>query len=953
MYRKLLFLVLALGFCLTSLGRAANETIIWVSDSNVDSEFTDLLKAEGWIIDRHNEDLQGPLDQAELNMLNAARLVIVSRATGFMSEANVSVSSDTSQYLEPDDWNSIRAPVLLMSTHLAKPTAWKWFPSSDDANTDRSLIVEDPTHPVFDGFTVSEGDAIAFLDNTPRRTTMALRPNANEGSNGQLIATRNQRDRIWIVFWEKGVEFYKGSGQFAGGPRLFLSSGVGYRPQDGPPGSYNLAEGGNKVYLNAVRYMISLGHDITLAFNESPENGATDVNRNVILSWKPGDFTVTNNVYFGISSENVNNASVSDARGVLLSQGLNANTFDPGRLNVGETYFWRIDGVNDLESGSPWKGDVWSFTAEPVCFLIADVNATASSSFSANNGPEKTVDGSGLDAEGLHGTEETTMWMSGLGDNEPRIQYEFNKAYVLHEIRIWNSNQTIEPLFGVGAKEVVIETSLDGATWTALSPDPIQINRAPGQLSPVNSVVAPNATLARYVRISVKSNWGGLFPQGGLSEVQFCYLPVRARRPVPADGSTVDDIDVTLSWRAGRGSVSHQVSLGTDPDALALVATVAAPDRSLDISDQDLQYDATYAWQVHEDTGAAVYEGDVWRFTTPPSFIVDNFELYDNDCQRIFFAWQDGLGHNGNEDCGVAAFNGNGTGSIVGNASAPFAERSIVHSGRQSMPLEYNGASEATLTLDDQNWQAHGLKTLVLYFRGEEGNTGQLYVKINDIKIDYQQPAGLPPGWNPWNQWNIDLNSVGTDLTKVKSFNIGIEGAGAQGKTYVDDILIYKDGPTPPQVFSWFEAESADTLTLPLEIMDDATASGGKHIGTLNGVGNSNSEPPLDGIATYTLTVPGGTYKLSGRVNTEGGNSFWVRIQGATIPAETELHASGWVRWNDPPAALGWNWIDIFSDDDDQGATVLFTMDAGTYTLEIARREDGALLDAIALVKTD
>ena len=90
MLRKLLFLIFALGFCLTSLGRAANETIIWVSDSGDDSGFTGQLTAEGYIVDRHNGDLQGPLDQAELDLLNAARLVIVSRATGFMSESNVS-----------------------------------------------------------------------------------------------------------------------------------------------------------------------------------------------------------------------------------------------------------------------------------------------------------------------------------------------------------------------------------------------------------------------------------------------------------------------------------------------------------------------------------------------------------------------------------------------------------------------------------------------------------------------------------------------------------------------------------------------------------------------------------------------------------------------------------------------------------------------------------------------
>jgi hypothetical protein len=59
------------------------------------------------------------------------------------------------------------------------------------------------------------------------------------------------------------------------------------------------------------------------------------------------------------------------------------------------------------------------------------------------------------------------------------------------------------------------------------------------------------------------------------------------------------------------------------------------------------------------------------------------------------------------------------------------------------------------------------------------------------------------------------------------------------------------------------------------------------------------------------------------------------------------------VRWNDPPDAANWFWNDVFSDDDDQDATVLFTMPAGTYTLEIAYRETGAMLDAILISRID
>jgi len=70
-------------------------------------------------------------------------------------------------------------------------------------------------------------------------------------------------------------------------------------------------------------------------------------------------------------------------------------------------------------------------------------------------------------------------------------------------------------------------------------------------------------------------------------------------------------------------------------------------------------------------------------------------------------------------------------------------------------------------------------------------------------------------------------------------------------------------------------------------------------------------------------------------------DSFWLRIQGATT--QTTNDPSGWGRWGVDNGS-NWHWAEVESmDDDDQ--TVEFTLAAGTYTLEIAYREDGTLLD--------
>ena len=114
--------------------------------------------------------------------------------------------------------------------------------------------------------------------------------------------------------------------------------------------------------------------------------------------------------------------------------------------------------------------------------------------------------------------------------------------------------------------------------------------------------------------------------------------------------------------------------------------------------------------------------------------------------------------------------------------AAPFAEKTIIHGGKQSMPLVYDNTafafSEATRTFDSpQNWTARGIKTLSVYFAGVAGNGGQLYVKINSTKVAYDgDPADLARFG--WQAWNIDLSTVG-NVSSVRSLTIGVEGSGA------------------------------------------------------------------------------------------------------------------------------------------------------------------------------
>ena len=211
------------------------------------------------------------------------------------------------------------------------------------------------------------------------------------------------------------------------------------------------------------------GAPAELASDPLPPDGATDVPRDVVLGWRPGQYAKTHDVYFGTVFDDVNNASRTNPMGVLASQGQDATTYDPaGLLAFGQTYYWRVDEVNAPPDITIYKGKVWSFTTETYGYPVKPVKATASSSMTGAMGPDKTIDGSGLDAMDQHSVSASQMWLSKKDQSPVWIQYEFDTVYKLYQMWVWNSNQAVEAIVGFGAKDVTIETSMDGTTWTAL-----------------------------------------------------------------------------------------------------------------------------------------------------------------------------------------------------------------------------------------------------------------------------------------------------------------------------------------------------------------------------------------------------------------------------------------------------------------------------------------------------
>ncbi|MBN2269847.1 MAG: hypothetical protein JXN61_04490 [Sedimentisphaerales bacterium] len=132
------------------------------------------------------------------------------------------------------------------------------------------------------------------------------------------------------------------------------------------------------------------------AWNPSPQQGATPTLGEFLrLEWSSGEGATRHDVYFGTNPQAVASADTVNTLAVYKGRRITPN-FDPGDLELGTTYFWRIDEVkSDL---SITKGVLWSFKIED--FLVVD-------------------DFESYVAWGLPGDQVYEIWRDAFGDCSP------------------------------------------------------------------------------------------------------------------------------------------------------------------------------------------------------------------------------------------------------------------------------------------------------------------------------------------------------------------------------------------------------------------------------------------------------------------------------------------------------------------------------------------------------
>jgi hypothetical protein len=489
---------------------------------------------------------------------------------------------------------------------------------------------------------------------------------------------------------------------------------------------------------------------MTKAYNPTPADGSIYNNTSVNLGWWPGDTAFSHDVYFGISFDDVTDGTNGTFQGNQTATSFIVDSPEsPYPDGLAPATIYYWR-IDEVEAnGTKHKGDIWSFRTPPR--TASDPNPADGAEFVETN--------------------MTFSWEPGF----------LAKS---HTVYFGNNFNDVNNATGGSPQE--------STTYT------------PGQLE---------SEKVYYWRVDEDD--GDATYKG---DVWGFTTPGAAGSPQPADGVIDVEMNSTLNWKPAATAVSHDVYFGTDKDAVRN-ATTASPEykgnKPLGAESYDpgkLSWDSNYYWRIDAIHNTGTVKGLVWTFTTGDFFVIDDFEDYDIGNNEIWWAWKDGLGYVAHGD--EPAYAGNGTGSAVGDETTySYTEETIVHGGRQSMPLYYDNNkqgyskySEVELTLSElRDWTENSVKNLTLWFIGDPGNAAEaLYVTVSNstgtaVVVIHDDPdAALT---NTWTEWVIPLQTLAdqgivlTDVDKI-AIGLGTKGnmtiPGSSGKMCFDDIRLYR-----------------------------------------------------------------------------------------------------------------------------------------------------------------
>jgi hypothetical protein len=483
-----------------------------------------------------------------------------------------------------------------------------------------------------------------------------------------------------------------------------------------------------------------------------------DVKPSVVLEWVAGAVAESHDVYFGSDADAVMNATTASPE-YKGSQALGEESYDPGKLTLNTTYYWRIDEVNSTSPDSPWEGNVWSFTTGDY-FVIDDFEV-----YDANDNQIWYAwhDGLGAGAPG------TPDYLAGNGTGS--AVGDENTASYTEETIVHGGNQSMPLAFDNNkdgfAKYSEVELTLaDQRDWTEEGV----------------------TNLSLWFRGNPPSV--GSFTEGPVGTYTITASGTDIWDVGPADGQYHDEFHFAYKMLTGTGSIQAKVESVTETDAWAKAGVMIRETLNGNSKHAMMIVSAAsgVSFQRRPETGGASADDTTADLVAPywvkiERDIAGNFSAYSSAdgvswqkvglSEPIQMATNVYIGlavtaHNATATCEGVITNVTTTGNVTGQWAS------------QDIGIESNDPEPLYVAVSN--------------------STGAPAVIVHD------DPAAAQI--DTWTQWIIPLQDIadqGITLTNVDSIAIGLgtQGnttvPGGNGKMYIDDIRLLQPEEEPAE----------------------------------------------------------------------------------------------------------------------------------------------------------
>jgi len=616
---------------------------------------------------------------------------------------------------------------------------------------------------------------------------------------------------------------------------------------------------GTDIYKGGVS---SFTVQVLTAFNPEPVDGDIFVDPNIVLSWSKGANASHHYVYFGDNFDSVRDANTNSPEYKGMKSASTTTWDPPDTLSLNKTYYWRID---ERESnGTVHQGAVWSFTT--VSRLGGGVKGQYFDNTDLTGDPILTRIDTQIDFDWGTDSPDPNVPADGFSvrwTGQIEIPAAGEWTFWTHAddgVRLWINGQLLVEVWGT-SRPLTWDSgtiTLDAGFY------PIEMNYF-------------EADIVNHIAIAHLAWQGPLVPTRQIIPAGALTLPFAASSPYPANNAIGVRQTPTLRWTAGDGAVQHNVYFGTDETSVDSADTTT-PDiyrGQQDLENTEyipaeapLQWGQTYYWRIDEvEADGTIRKGSIWNFTVADYLIVEDFEDYNDTTNRIYGTWKD--------------YYVNNTGMTVGHYEAPYAERSIVHNGRQAMYMRYDNdgtvnegtglEQSGTLFYSEaerewevaQDWTAEGVESLTLWFRGIPAFFGSFTLG--------------PP---------ITMTAGGADIwDTADEFHFAYKQLTGAGSITAQIVSVSNTDPWAKAGVMIRESLQPGSVNAMVVVTPGSGVSFQRRL-TTNGESESDTTVGITAPQWVKLTRSGNT--LTAEYSADGAN--WETISTATVPMLTDVY---------------------------------------------------------------